>query len=78
MGLDETMELDEMIEKMEKAMNKRDLSDEYLKSVGSETREYYAFGENHYGITTIPCSMVYPYLVELKKMKDGVTDGKSD
>lgn len=71
MGLDETMELNELIEKMEQAMNKRDLPDEYLKSVGREIREYYAFGEYHYGITTIPCSMVYPYLVELKKMKEG-------
>lgn len=66
------MNLNELIEKMEQAMNKRDLSDEYLESVGRETREYYAFGEYHYGITTIPCSMVYPYLVELKNLKEEV------
>lgn len=64
------MNLNEMIEKMKEAIGQYDLPDEYLKSKGYEPREYYAFGEYHYGITTIPCDMVYPYLVELKKLRE--------
>lgn len=63
------MELNELIEVMKKAMDRYDLSDEYLKENGHETRECYVCEENHYGITTVPCSVVYPYLIELEKMK---------
>ena len=62
-----TPTLKEMIENMEKAMSMWDLSDEYLKTHNHVTREEAAYGEWSYGISMIPCGLVYPYLKALSE-----------
>ena len=64
------MELDDLIETMKIRMESKDLSDSYLDGVGQPTREEIGIGEYAYGITMIPCAWVYPFLLELKKIKD--------
>lgn len=59
-------ELDYFLEEMENKMGKRDLSDDYLRERNLSTREEIGIGEYAYGITMIPCSWVYPYLVKLR------------
>lgn len=63
------MKLDELLEKMEEKMNNRDLSDDYLEEIRSSTREDIGIGEYQYGITMVPCSWVYPYLEELRRLR---------
>ena len=60
--------LDELIKEMEGKMKNRDLSDEYLRENGLSTREEIGIGEYSYGITMIPCSWVYNYLLKLQKL----------
>lgn len=59
-------ELDYFLEEMENKMGNRDLSDDYLREHNLSTREEIGIGEYAYGITMIPCSWVYPYLVKLR------------
>ena len=61
--------LKEMVENMEKAMSKWDLSDDFIKSnyKNCETRDDVAYGEWSKGITMIPCNWVYPYLKALSE-----------
>ena len=63
------MKLEELLNEMEERMNNRDLSDEYLSNNGNSTREEIGIGEYNYGITMVPCSWVYPYLEELRRLK---------
>ena len=56
--------LKEMVENMEKAMSRWNLSDEYLQNHG---KCYAAYGEWSYGISMIPCDWVYPYLKALSE-----------
>lgn len=58
--------LDKLIQDMKDEMNKRDLSDSYLAEHNQPTREDIGIGEYAYGITMIPCDVVYPYLVKLQ------------
>lgn len=62
--------LNELLEDMEIKMRNRDLSDSYLSGCGASTRDEIGIGEYSYGITMIPCSWVYPYLKELKQIKE--------
>lgn len=57
--------LKDMLDKMQIAINKKDLSDDFLRGQGSSTREEAAFGEWVYGISMVPCDWVYPYLKAL-------------
>jgi hypothetical protein len=59
-----------MLEEMEAKMSSRDLSDDYLEEHKNSTREEIGIGEYAYGITMIPCSWVYPYLVKLSTYID--------
>lgn len=68
------MKLNELIQQMEEKMNNRDLSDDYLRETGNPTREELGIGEYHYGIVTVPCSWVYPYLEELRRLKIEMED----
>ncbi len=63
------MQLNNLIEAMEKGMKKRDLSDNYLRTDGCPTREEIGIGEYAYGITMVPCEWVYPFLIELKNRR---------
>lgn len=63
------MKLDELLKEMEEKMNNRDLSDDYLEEINSSTREKIRIGEYQYGITMVPCSWVYPYLEELRRLR---------
>lgn len=64
------IELEELLDEMETKMNRYDLSDQYLKAHSCSTRNEIGIREYHYGIATVPCSWVYPYLKELKEMRN--------
>ena len=64
------IELNELLKQMEEKMKKYDLSDGYLSSIGCQTTSAVGIGEYSYGITMMPCSMVYPHLKELKDLKE--------
>ena len=59
------MKLREILEKMWDAMQEYDLNDEYLTAHGSSTRKDVDFTVSHYGISTVPCDMIYPFLYAL-------------
>lgn len=63
------MELNNLIEAMEKRMKLRDFSDNYLSANRHPTREEIGIGEYAYGITMVPCEWVYPFLLELKNRR---------
>ncbi len=67
---EELLDLDELLEQMKEKMSRYDLSDEYLNTHSCSTRNEIGIGEYHYGISTVPCSWVYPYLKELKEKRD--------
>lgn len=56
------MKLNELLEAMENAMNRYDLSDDFLEARGCETGR---IGEFQYGVSSVPCNWVYPYLEAL-------------
>lgn len=68
------MELKELLNEMKEKMNNKDLSDHYLSEHNCSTRDEIGIGEYYYGITMLPCSWVYPYLKELKELKDKETN----
>ena len=53
------MKLKKLLKEMKEAMSRYDLSDDYLKAHHAETRK---IGEFSYGIASVPCDWVYPYL----------------
>ena len=64
------MELDELIKLMKEKMSRWDLSDGYLSGKGLPNRKELGVGEHEYGVTMVPCSWVYNYLVELQNMRE--------
>lgn len=75
------MELKEILRNMWREMEDKDLSDEYLVAHNHSTAEQMAFEELSYGITMVPCRMVYPYLYALamdKRFSKIVKDIESD
>ena len=60
------MSLKELVEEMKRAMDRYDLSDEYLVEHGSETGR---IGEFQYGVSSVPCAWVYKYLHALANDK---------
>ena len=60
------MNLNELLEAMENAMNRYDLSDDFLEARGCETGR---IGEFQYGVSSVPCNWVYPYLKALSEDK---------
>ena len=63
-------ELEALLEEIKSKMNRYDLSDEYLSTHFQSTRSEIGIGEYSYGITMIPCEWIYPYLKELKELRD--------
>lgn len=63
------MKLEELLKEMEEKMNNRDLSDKYLEENNFSTRDEIGISEYAYGISMIPCSWVYPYLEELRRLR---------
>lgn len=63
------MKLEKLLEEMEEKMNNKDLSDDYLLENNCSTRDRIGIGEYSYGIVMVPCSWVYPYLEELRRIK---------
>lgn len=62
------MDLDTLIEELENKMERYDLTDSYLCEHKHPTREEIGAGEYAYGISMVPCSYVYPYLLQLQKI----------
>lgn len=60
------MELEELIKQIKKNIIRSDINDETLEKDGHSTRK---IGEFSYGISYVPCSWVYDYLLELKELK---------
>ena len=58
------MKLNELLEAMENAMNRYDLSDDFLEERGFEIG---GIGEFQYGVSSVPCNWVYPYLKALSE-----------
>lgn len=61
--------LEELLKLMENKMNNEDLSDDFLRNNGYSTRDEIGIDEYSYGITMIPCSWIYNYLEELRRLK---------
>ena len=51
------MKLKEMLDLMEKAIGKYELSDDYLEANGYPKKN---IGEYQYGVSMVPCDWVYP------------------
>lgn len=58
------MKLKILLEEMENAMDRYDLSDDFLEARGCGTR---TIGEFQYGVSSVPCDWVYPYLKALSE-----------
>lgn len=56
------MKLKKLLEEMERNMNRYDLSDDYLIAHNCETGR---IGEFQYGVSSVPCEWVFPYLYAL-------------
>lgn len=63
------MHLSELINVIEEKNNKRSLSDDFLESRGSATRDQIGIGEYSYGIIMIPVDFVLHYLEELQSLR---------
>ncbi len=75
------MELKKILRNMWREMGNKDLPDEYLAAHNHNTAEQAAFKEFSYGITMVPCRMVYPYLYALatdERFSEIVKDIESD
>ena len=53
------MKLKEMLDLMEKAIGRYELSDDYREAHGYPKKH---IGEYQYGVSMVPCDWVYPYL----------------
>ena len=53
------MKLKELVAEMKKAMDRYDLSEDYLTAQGCQTG---MIGEFQYGVSSVPCAWVCPYL----------------
>ena len=62
------MDLNALIEELETKINRYDLSDDYLYEHKHPTRDEISVSEYAYGISMVPCSWVYPYLIKLKQL----------
>ena len=62
--------LNDLIEQIEQANKRYNLSDQYLEENNHLTRDEIGIGEMSYGIVMIPVDWILPYLKQLKDLKE--------